>query len=398
MEGCTHDGAASRQLLAVSGLPPGLALALSSWASARGLGACGRSGGGVTIWRPPHPPVSAAAHAGLRHRRHAVLRVRRHALAHMGRGGSGVGRALQRSGSQLFAPCARDAEAGHAGQRSRCTAADPGGSSRPHCHRLFHLQGRELQRSDLHSESRTAVRRSRRPHPLTDNTAVSASCARARAERPRPGAWIDKRHVVAATKAGRTFEGASVAFAWSNDGGAHFEPATIIQDHSCECCRLAFALDGQNPIVLFRNIFAGSERDHAVMRFTGPSTPGRPARQPGSLDHRRVSASWSKPGHRLRGTYHAVWFTDGNARNGSFYARSTDAGQRFRHRRHLGDPVRDPTRPYRAGRRRRGLGRLEGIRRLRTTVKSWLERHAAPRWSSPRVSAPRRTIPIIRCS
>ncbi len=186
------------------------------------------------------------------------------------------------------------------------------------------------------------------PHPLTDVTASQRFLGLALGPDDRVLAlWIDKRHVVAATEAGRPFVGASIAFAWSGDAGAHFEPATLIQDHSCECCRLGLAMKGPDPVVLFRNVFPGSERDHAVITFTGPSTPGPP--------HRVSSDRWvidACPHHGPSlaispdGTYHAVWFTGGAVRHGSFYARSTDGGQTFTEPRALGDPALHPTRPY----------------------------------------------------
>ena len=47
------------------------------------------------------------------------------------------------------------------------------------------------------------------------------------------------------------------------------------RDSTCECCRLGltFAAPGR-PAVIFRNIFEGGVRDHAVMTFTDVATPG----------------------------------------------------------------------------------------------------------------------------
>jgi hypothetical protein len=198
------------------------------------------------------------------------------------------------------------------------------------------------------AESRNGGATFTQPHPVTSNSASQRFLTLGLGPGDRVLAlWIDKRHVVAATQAGRTFDGASIAFAWSNDGGGHFEPATIIQDHSCECCRLGLAMQGQDPVVLFRNIFAGSERDHAVITFTGPSAPGPLHRV--SMDHWAIDAC---PHHGPSlaispdGAYHAVWFTEGSARQGSFYARSTDGGATFSEPVTLGNPSRHPTRPY----------------------------------------------------
>lgn len=156
--------------------------------------------------------------------------------------------------------------------------------------------------------------------------------------------WIDKRRGAAAQQAGRPFAGASLAFAWSSDGGATFADARIAHDHMCECCRLGVALAGPHqPVVLFRNIFAG-ERDHAVLTFAADGMPGTPRRV--AEDHWQIDAC---PHHGpslavgAGGSYHAVWFTGGSARQGAFYARSLDGGRTFSAPLALG---RRPTRPY----------------------------------------------------
>src|SRR4029077_12384792 len=68
--------------------------------------------------------------------------------------------------------------------------------------------------------------------------------------------------------------GAALAFAWSDDG-SRFGDTTIAVDNTCECCRLAVAFAGPGrPAILFRNIFLGSVRDHAVLTFKDNGTPG----------------------------------------------------------------------------------------------------------------------------
>jgi hypothetical protein len=159
--------------------------------------------------------------------------------------------------------------------------------------------------------------------------------------------WIDKRNVVAAQQAHKTFAGASLAFAWSHDGGATFLTTQIAHDNLCECCRLGMAFAGsQRPVVLFRNIFDG-ERDHAVMTFADPSTPGPVYRV--SADHWRID---SCPDHgpslsiSSNGDYHAAWFSGGGVRRGAFYAHSADGGRTFSTPMPMGSAARHPTRPY----------------------------------------------------
>ena len=88
-------------------------------------------------------------------------------------------------------------------------------------------------------------------------------------------AWIDKRNRVPAQQEGRKYVGAGLFFASSKDGGATYAEARLASDNTCECCRLGFAFAGPGrPVVVFRNIFEGGVRDHAVMTFADPATPG----------------------------------------------------------------------------------------------------------------------------
>ena len=143
-------------------------------------------------------------------------------------------------------------------------------------------------------------------------------------------AWIDKRNAAAARKQGKSYPGAALAFSWSGDGGASFAPARIAQDQTCECCRLATGFAGPHrPVVAFRNIFDGTTRDHAVMSFADAATPGPLHRV--STDNWKIDVC-PHQGPSLAvsdGTYHVAWFTDGQARQGVFYARSLDGGVHF---------------------------------------------------------------------
>jgi hypothetical protein len=161
-------------------------------------------------------------------------------------------------------------------------------------------------------------------------------------------AWIDKRDAVAAKRKGAAYAGAALAFAWLAPDGAKLTHARIAQDQTCECCRLGIGFAGPGrPVVLFRNVFADGVRDHAVTTFVDPQTPGPIQRV--SVDDWRIDAC---PHHgpslavAADGTYHATWFSDGSARQGLFYARSTDGGRRFSTPLPIGAPERQPSRPF----------------------------------------------------
>lgn len=161
-------------------------------------------------------------------------------------------------------------------------------------------------------------------------------------------AWLDKRNRVPAQEAGKKYDGAALFFASSKDGGRTYSDARMAIDNTCECCRLGLAFDPSNhPVVVFRNIFAGGIRDHAVITFADFATPGEARRvsvddwQIAACPHHGPSLAIS-PG----GTYHVTWFTNGKARKGLFYAQSRDGGKSFSAPLAIGEPKRNPSRPF----------------------------------------------------
>ena len=153
-------------------------------------------------------------------------------------------------------------------------------------------------------------------------------------------AWIDKRDLERATGEGRTYHGAALYYATSDDRGATFSANRRLKDHVCECCRIAVDFDAGVPVVFWRDIFDGKTRDHGITRFTDPVTPG-PARRAThdgwNLDacpHHGPSLSISSDG-----TYHLAWFTgEGPEGAGVFYARSVDRGLTLTPPRRVGTP------------------------------------------------------------
>jgi hypothetical protein len=160
-------------------------------------------------------------------------------------------------------------------------------------------------------------------------------------------AWLDKRTVATAREHGKEQSGAALAYAWSDDDGATFKGEAIAEDQTCECCRIDLALDrDQNPAVVFRKIYGTNERDHAMLKFDDKHMP---------LQARRVAFDrWHVDGcpHHgpalaasSDGTWHAAWFTAGEARQGLYYARSTDDGKSFSAPQAVGDEAHQPGRP-----------------------------------------------------
>jgi hypothetical protein len=161
-------------------------------------------------------------------------------------------------------------------------------------------------------------------------------------------AWLDKRNRVPAQQNGREYDGAGLFFAYSSDGGAKYSQARLVADNTCECCRLGLAFAGPGrPVLVFRNIFEGGVRDHAVVTFAGPTTPGE-VRRVSTDDWQIAACPHAGPSLSIStaGTYHVTWYTAGKARKGLFYARSQDEGRTFSDPLPIGRPDRNPSRPY----------------------------------------------------
>jgi hypothetical protein len=144
-------------------------------------------------------------------------------------------------------------------------------------------------------------------------------------------AWLDKRNRAPARARNEKYVGAALAFSWSTDQGTTVSDARIAQDHTCECCRLGVGFAGPGrPVVVFRNVFDGSIRDHAVTTFTDRQTLG-PVFRISVDDWKTDACPHHGPSFAIApgGTYHVAWFTNGRARRGLFYARSADAGRTF---------------------------------------------------------------------
>jgi hypothetical protein len=202
-------------------------------------------------------------------------------------------------------------------------------------------------------------------------------------------AWLDKRNRVPAQQSGQKYDGAGLFFASSKDGGATYSEARLATDNTCECCRLGLAFAGPGrPVVVFRNIFEGGVRDHAIMAFADLSAPG---------DVRRVSTDdWqiaACPHHgpslsiSAAGTYHVTWYTNGKVRKGLFYARSQDEGRTFSDPLPVGRPDRNPARPYVLSGPRGTTMVWKEFDGEKTTVNLMTSRDDGKSWSKPTVLA-----------
>jgi hypothetical protein len=116
----------------------------------------------------------------------------------------------------------------------------------------------------------------------------------------------------------------------STDRGRTFSPARMVKDDICECCRLALAWDGAQPVVFWRDMIPGGCRDHSLARITGGEKAPAVVRatdddwEIAACPHQGPSVAVSD------GVTHLAWFTgDGRRGAGSFYRRTTDGGRTF---------------------------------------------------------------------
>lgn len=140
-------------------------------------------------------------------------------------------------------------------------------------------------------------------------------------------AWIDKRDLEAAKRAGKAYRGAAVYYAISSDDGASFRANARLAAHSCECCRIALAGDSDGaPVALWRHVFADGTRDHALLRLDAASDD--PARA--TAERWKINAC---PHHgpalavAADGTRHGVWFNQFEDSPGLFYGAWSRNGQ-----------------------------------------------------------------------
>jgi hypothetical protein len=228
------------------------------------------------------------------------------------------------------------------------------------------------------------------PVPITPNTESQRFEALALdADGTVFAAWLDKRNRTQVQQSDQKYVGAALFFAVSKDGGATYGDARMVKDNTCECCRIGLAFDGPGrPVVVFRDIFEGSMRDHAIVAFSDLESPGEVHRvsrdewQIAACPHQGPSLSVTADG-----TYHVVWFTNGRARKGLFYASSRDGGKTFSDPLAIGQADRAPSRPF-------VLAREQGVVMVwkefdgdKTVVNLMASRDDGRSWSRPRTIA-----------
>jgi hypothetical protein len=158
-------------------------------------------------------------------------------------------------------------------------------------------------------------------------------------------AWLDKRDAAAANKKGEKYSGIAVYHTVSNDEGKSFRPNAKVADHTCECCRIAMAVDTDGyPVIAWRHVYETNIRDHALVKLDGKMAPVRLSHENWNIaacPHHGPSLSIAPDG-----VYHAAWFSNAPQRHGLFYAHSADQGKTFSAPLNFGNPEAQPAHPY----------------------------------------------------
>jgi hypothetical protein len=122
--------------------------------------------------------------------------------------------------------------------------------------------------------------------------------------------------------------------------------AEKLSDTLCDCCRIAAAFDtNSQPIILARFIYPGDIRDHGLIKLQSDNK--KPLEWRVTFDQWKIEAC---PDHGPalainNELYHIAWFTQGSARQGLFYANSSDKGQHFSTPFPFGDTGKLPSHP-----------------------------------------------------
>lgn len=92
-------------------------------------------------------------------------------------------------------------------------------------------------------------------------------------------AWLDKRDLLAAKKLNKKYNGAALYYAVSTNAGKSFRKNKKIADSSCQCCRVAMAMNNRElPVIVWRHIYGDNIRDHGIVNFVKRDLAAKPKR------------------------------------------------------------------------------------------------------------------------
>lgn len=141
-------------------------------------------------------------------------------------------------------------------------------------------------------------------------------------------AWIDKRDAEAARAKKEKYAGAAIYYSVSTDQGASFQKDYKLAEHSCECCRIALALNPEGkPVAMWRHVFEPNLRDHALSELNADGNTAPLIRTTfdewriDACPHHGPSVAFDHDGRR-----HQTWFNVKADEGGVFYAATNSKG------------------------------------------------------------------------
>ncbi len=143
--------------------------------------------------------------------------------------------------------------------------------------------------------------------------------------------WIDRRNDKVAQPDGKPYKAAAIYAAISHDGGKSFDTDFKLADQSCECCRIAAIPQPRGVLALWRHVFEGGIRDHALVSVTSAATPQQITRA--TFDDWKIDVCpHHGPSLALgdNGTRHLTWFGIRGNESTPRYAQLSPAGKVLR--------------------------------------------------------------------
>jgi len=136
---------------------------------------------------------------------------------------------------------------------------------------------------------------------------------------------------------------------------------------------------------MFRNIFDGGIRDHAVMTFSDDGKPG-PLYRVSDDDAKIDACPHQGPSLSIGGdgTYHATWFALGRNLKGVYYAHSENGGKTFSTPMRIGDPGKQTSRPYVLAAGDDVYLAYKSFDGSKTDIELMTSRDSGKTWSAPR--------------
>ena len=126
--------------------------------------------------------------------------------------------------------------------------------------------------------------------------------------------------------------GTQLKVARSTDRGATFEPAVVVANRTCQCCRTALTAGEDGTIyVAWRHIFGANTRDMAVASSTDGGRTFSPPVRVHSDGWHIEACPHSGPSLVVDAAarLHVAWYTGAEGREGLYYTISGDAGRTF---------------------------------------------------------------------